>query len=146
MKFRSFSKNLRLFVKAPYREPFQGGLYKDHLGEFIQFKNGYYETEEEKDVAFLKAHNLFSEQANLPSVFWVYVDIVDIHKAEMAQKDREIEALKKQLADSAVAPIASPTKEELKKIQSEKMKAVWEKKRAEKSAEELSPTEPSIVS
>ena len=113
MRFRAFNKNLRLFVKAPSREHFPDGTWSDHLEETIQFKNGVFETEDDKQIEWLKKHKLFSEINGIEGMFWVYTDIADVHRAELdalaKQKDDEIAALKLALEEKAkVAPVEPP--------------------------------------
>lgn len=109
MKFQSSSKRQRLIVKAGYREV-QNGYPIDHPQVDIWFQNHFYETEDEKEIAWLKNHKMFSEQPFLAGSFWVYVPPVD-KDALIASKDREIEELKALLASRSpeTAPIAAPS-------------------------------------
>lgn len=100
MKFKAFNKNLRLIVKHPWREV-QNGYPIDHLEESIQFRNGWFDTEDEKQIEFLKKHRLFSGQADVESRFWIHVDPIDTFAAKLSEKDREIEELKNELKEKA---------------------------------------------
>lgn len=105
MKFKAYNRGLMLCVKTPWREV-QNGLPIDHPGEFLKWVNRVYETENETEIEWLKKHKLFSPEADRPGMFWVFVDPVDIHKAELAKKDEEIARLQAQLTD--MAEVVSP--------------------------------------
>ena len=98
--FRTFNKSLSLMVEVPYREPFAGGLWKDHMGRFLNFQNGWLRTSDEKDIQLLKAHKLFSETPDVKGKFWVYVappnlnKIIEEQQAELEKTKKELEELK----------------------------------------------------
>ncbi len=111
MKFQSSNKKLRLIVKAGYREV-QNGYPIDHPQVDIWFQNHFYETDDEKEIEWLKKHKMFSAEQFLPEAFWVHVPPVD-KDALLASKDREIEELKAQLASKSSEPAsaAAPSSE-----------------------------------
>ncbi|HNA25157.1 MAG TPA: hypothetical protein PLI01_00350 [Nitrospira sp.] len=92
MKFQSSAKNLRLIKRADWIEPVQGAPAIRHAGEYITFTNGVYETEDEKEIEWLKAHKLFSVIEKAPQSFWVYREPIDISKV-LKDKDEEIARL-----------------------------------------------------
>lgn len=92
MKFQSSAKNLRLIKRADWIEPVQGAPAIRHAGEYITFTNGVYETEDEKEIEWLKAHKLFSVTEKAPQSFWIYREPVDISKV-LKEKDDEIARL-----------------------------------------------------
>lgn len=89
-------------MKAPYREV-QNGFPIDHAGEYVFFRNGFFETEDASQIEKLIKHKIFSQAKNLPGVFWEYVEPVDEKLVLIKKQQEEIAALQLQLAERAAS-------------------------------------------
>jgi len=98
MKFQSSTKNLRLIVKTPWREV-QNGYPINHEGEYVIFDGGYFDTDDEAKITWLKAHRLFSETQDVLGKFWVWTAPVDTKKL-LEEKENRIKELEAELEET----------------------------------------------
>lgn len=115
MIFESFSKNLCLCVKHPWIENGASGQPPTvHPGEYIKFTKHKFETEDEKEIKWLKKHKSFSEDPGLPNKFWPWTPPVDKdalireNKAYIAQLEEENRLLREKAEAKAAKTAASP--------------------------------------